>query len=63
MPTDPASKPARPTLRERARLGDVAQVTVSLAWRNDPRTTPATRRRVQAVAKRPAISPIRTWPS
>ncbi len=57
MPTDPARKPARPTLRELARLADVSHVTVSLALRNDPRITPATRRRVQAVAKRAGYQP------
>jgi LacI family transcriptional regulator len=57
---DPA-KPARgklpPTLRAIARLAGVSHVTVSLALRNSPRISAATRARVIAVARRAGYQP------
>jgi DNA-binding LacI/PurR family transcriptional regulator len=51
------SRGAKPTQRDIARLAGVSHVTVSLALRNDPRITAATRDRVQTVAKRAGYQP------
>src|SRR5262245_17339141 len=46
----PMSDPRPPTLRTLARLAGVTSMTVSLALRNHPRISAATRQRLQALA-------------
>ncbi len=52
-PNDKAPLPARPTMRDVARLaGEVHPSTVSLALRNSPRVSAKVRDKIQAVARR-----------
>ncbi len=57
MSLPPVDPPHRPTLRDVAKVAGFSHVTVSLALRNDPRISAATRKCIAAVAKRAGYRP------